>query len=222
MNRVINTFRLEFYTARSILPLLTVGVVIGCLLGIVRRPEVTVLPIMVIGMFAGGTIFQIHERNHSGKLFGTLPVKRSDVVLGRYMYGLMMALISLTIGVILVLIFSATTGASATPPVTAFYIVSGLVGGWLFYWFAVSVSYPLFIRLEFSKAYMFTMVPYMILIIVSVYLIFKVHLAPLMKAFDYLQNHVVMWAVIGFGGGLVMMAISCAISLALYKTKELS
>ena len=222
MNRVINTFRLEFFTARSILPLLTVGVIIGCLLGIVRRPEVTALPVMVIGMFAGGTIFQIHERNHSGKLFGTLPVKRSDVVLGRYLYGLMMALFTLAVGAVLIIVFWKTTGAGIQPPVTPFYIVSGLVGGWLFYHFAVSISYPLFIRLEFSKAYMFTMVPYMMLIIVTVYMIFKVHLAPLMSAFNYLQNHVVAWAFIGFGGGLALMAISCAISLLLYRNKELS
>jgi len=221
MNRIWNTFRLEFYTARSILPLLAVGVVIGCLLGIIRRPEITALPVLVIGMFAGGTIYQIHERNHSGKLFGTLPLKRSDVVLGRYMYGLMMGLFSLLVGGVLIAIFSLTA-KNITPPVSPFFIVSGLAGGWLFYWLAVSISYPLFIRLEFSKAYMFTMVPYMILIIITVYVIFKLKLAPLMSAFNYLQSHVVAWGVIAFCGGLAMMMISCAISLALYRTKELS
>jgi len=222
MNRIWNTFRLEFFTAKSILPLLTVGVIIGCLLGIIRRPEITALPVLVIGMFAGGTIYQIHERNHSGKLFGTLPLKRRDVVLGRYMYGLMMGLFSLIVGGILITIFTLTMGKGLTPPVSPFLIVSGLAGGWLFYWLAVSISYPLFIRLEFSKAYMFTMVPYMILIIITVYVIFKLKLAPLMNAFNFLQNHVVAWAFIGFGGGLLMMLISLSISLPLYQTKELT
>ena len=221
MNRIWNTFRLEFFTARSILPLLSVGVIIGCLLGIIRRPEITALPVLVIGMFAGGTIYQIHERNHSGKLFGTLPLKRRDVVLGRYMYGLMMGLFSLTVGGILITIFTLTVGKNADPPVSPFFIVSGLAGGWLFYWLAVSISYPLFIRLEFSKAYMFTMVPYMVVIIITVYMIFKLKLAPLMSAFNFLQSHVVAWGFIGFGGGLLMMLISLAISLPLYQTKEL-
>ena len=221
MNRIFNTFRLEFYTAKSILPLLSVGVIIGCLLGIIRRPEITALPVMVIGMFAGGTIFQVHERNHSGRLFGTLPVRRTDVVLGRYMYGLLMGLFTGVVGGLLILIFTKLEGGNLQPAVTPFYIVSGLAGGWLFYCLAVSISYPLFIRLDFSKAYMFTMVPYMVLIIVTVYVIFKVHLGPLMTAFGYLQDHVVVWALIALFAGLAMLAISCAISLVLYETKEL-
>jgi len=227
MTRIWNAFKLEFMTAKSVYPLLVVGVIVGILLGLLRRPEVVGLPAMVIGMFGGGTIYQIHSRNHSDKLFGTLPVRRRDVVIGRYLYGFGMALFNMAVGVVLMLLFwkviHANVLAEGAPTnVTSFTIVSGMIAGWIFYTLAMSISYPLYIRIDYSKAYIFTMLPFMLLIIICVFVIFKVQPTTLMSWFNYLSTHVLIWGICGFGTGLLLIIISCIVSIQLFRTKELA
>ncbi|MCL2783389.1 MAG: ABC-2 transporter permease [Propionibacteriaceae bacterium] len=218
MRRIWNTFRLEFYTAKSVYPLLLVGLVIAGLLGIVRKPYVAALPIMVFAMFFGGTIWSIHERNHSDKLFGVLPLRRNDVVIGRYMYGLAMGLFNLILGTIAIYVMWKATSAD----MTVFTYLAALSAGWLFYCLAVSISYPIYTRLSFSQAYIFTMLPFMILVIVCVYVLFKGNLEAVKQAFNYIIIHPVIMGCSAFGIGLLLLIVSCIISMQLYRTKELS
>lgn len=218
LHRVFSTFRLEFYAAKTVYPLMIFEVVLAGVLGLVRRPEVAALPFLVLATFFGGTIFSIHERNHSDKLFGVLPLRRTDVVLGRYMYGLGMGLFNLGLAALAIVVLWHTTATD----MTAFRFLAAMSGGWVFYCLAVSISYPIYFRLDFSRAYIFTMLPFMVLVVGTVFVVFKGHVQSLLNAADYLSNHAGIMGGLAFSLGLVLLAISATVAVQLYRTKELA
>jgi len=218
VHRVFCMFRLEFNAAKSVYPLMIFEVVLAGVLGMVRRPEVAALPFLVLATFFGGTIFSIHERSHSDKLFGVLPVRRSEVVIGRYMYGLGMGLFNLALAAVAIVILWHTTASD----MTAFRFLAALSGGWLFYCLAVSISYPIYFRLDFSRAYIFTMLPFMVLVVATVFVVFKGHLSTLVDAANYLSAHAAIMGWLALATGLVLLLISGVIATQLYRTKELN
>ncbi len=89
MNRILNATKLDFYAGKSTLKmtviLLLLAVVIGAL---AKGPIYTMIFMMVFAVTSCGTIFSTHEKSHSDKLYGILPLKKSEMIMGRYLFAL--------------------------------------------------------------------------------------------------------------------------------------
>jgi hypothetical protein len=216
--RTFAAYRLELWTARSVYPFMIVTLAVSCLVGgLNRRPEITGAVLMAFAMFLGGTIFQIHERNHSGKLYGFLPLRRREVVVGRYFYGLTVGLVNIVVAIVAVAVMNKVTGAAMSS--LAFLVT--LTAAWLFYCLAVSVSYPIYFAIDFSKAYIFTMLPFMVVMVAVIYIVRRGAASTVADAESFLDTHRTLLVLGGFGAGLVLLVVSSLISVALYQRREL-
>jgi len=219
MARTLNAFRLDVWTARSVYPIMGFTLVVSCAIGwLNKRPEVTGFVIMVFAMFLGGTVFQIHEKNQSAKLYGFLPLRRREVVVGRYLFALVVGLVNLVVAAGAAQLMNKIASADMT---AANYLMT-LVGAWLFYCFAVCVTYPIYFSVGFSKAYMFTMFPFMIVMVVLLIFLRRGGLKMLRSWVSFLDDHKIVMTCVGVGAGLVLMAVSGVVAATLYQRKELA
>ncbi|MDR1265280.1 MAG: ABC-2 transporter permease [Propionibacteriaceae bacterium] len=219
--RLWAAFRLELATARStylylLYPLVPAGI-IGWLS---RLPEITVMLFMVLTMFIGGQVFAVHERNHADQLFCSLPLRRADVVVARFLYALAVGLVALVVAAL----FAVVVDRAGSAGLSWFAGLAALTGGWLFYCLAVAVSYPIYFALGFSRAYVFTMLPFMVVTVVGVIVFRRGQTNGLQAVLDlsqWLQEHAVLMSVAGLTLGLALLVVSTLVACRLYRTKEL-
>lgn len=219
MNRLYNAVKLDLYTAKASLP--TFGIVIIAVIFIgaaTRLPPVITMIAMMFATGLGGTIFQVNEKNNLDKLYGVLPLKKLERVLARYLYALILGISCAAIMTIAALIlYRALNITMETLP---FLAVSGF--SFTYYCFAVGISYPIFTRFSFSKAYIFTIAPIFLLFFLLMFLSkqpdFLTNMSSTVQFFSAHQYLIILCCV---GVGLVFLAISLPIAYLLSKKKEL-
>lgn len=52
---------------------------------------------MVFAVTSCGTVFSTHEKSRSDKLYGILPLKKSEMIIGRYLYALIIGAVYVVI-----------------------------------------------------------------------------------------------------------------------------
>lgn len=177
---------------------------------------------MIAMMFAtalGSTIFQINEKNNLDKLYGILPLKKLERVLARYLYALIVGLCCAAIVTIaaLILLYRVLNITMETLP---FLAVSRF--SFAYYCFAVGISYPIFTRFSFSKAYIFTIAPIFLLFFLLIFLSKQPNfLTYISKAVQFFSAHQYLIILCCLGVGLVFLAISLLIAYSLSRKKEL-
>ena len=223
MNRLYNAVKLDLYTAKASLP--TFGIVIIAVIFIgaaTRLPPVITMIAMMFATGLGGTIFQVNEKNNLDKLYGVLPLKKLERVLARYLYALILGISCAAIVTIAALIlYRALNITMETLP---FLAVSGF--SFAYYCFAVGISYPIFTRFSFSKAYIFTIAPIYLFFILLFYLLVLISkqpgfLANMSSTVQFFSAHQYLIILCCVGVGLVFLAISLPIAYLLSKKKEL-
>jgi ABC-2 type transport system permease protein len=220
MNRLYNAVKLDLYTTKAILSpfALTLGlaVVIGVL---TKQPFVTMVVAMVFTTQLGSTIFfQVNEKNNLDKLYGILPLRKIERVLARYLYALILEICSVAFATVAALILYRALGV--TMDTLAFLTVSGLT--FVYYCFSVAILYPVLIQFAFSKGYLFSMVP----IILMVFLVYLIgtnsgFLTSVSKIVPFFAAHPYLIILFSVGAGLVFFVVSFLIAYPLSKKKEL-
>ena len=217
--RTLSAFRLDVRTARSVYPVMGYTLAVACAVGwLTQKPGVTGFVVMVFAMFLGGTIFQIHEKNHSAKLYGFLPLRRREVVAGRYLFALVVGVVNLVVASGAAALVNKVTGAD----MAALDYLMILAGAWLFYCFAVCVTYPIYFSVGFARAYMFTMVPFMAVMVTIVILLRRGGMKLLRSWGSFLSDHRLLMTFGGLGAGLVLLAVSAVVAAPLYQRRELA
>lgn len=190
MNRLYHAVKLDFLSAKAILPpfclTLALSVAIGAL---TKQPFATLAVAMMFTTQVGSTIFQVSEKNNLGKLYGILPLRKIERVLARYLYALILEIGSAVVAVIAALILCRVLGM--TFDLLPFLTVLGL--SFVYYCFSVAFLYPILIRFSFSKGYLFSMVPIFLMFFLiylladnSAFLAMANKIAPFFTAHPYL------------------------------------
>jgi hypothetical protein len=177
--------------------------------------------VLLISAVSGTTFFSIYEKNHLSKLYGMLPLKKSEAVLGRYLYTMLYGIINGIVSGTLTYIFSFVLKSSISP--LAFAVSMSI--GFLYYCFIISMEFPILFRFGYSKAYMLTTLPMYLIFIFGLLISKKVDFnnvgQGLSQAIGYFTaNPALVW-IIGIGAGLVLVGISYFISAAISKRREL-
>ena len=164
--------------------------------------------------------FAIAEKNSTDKLYATLSLKRKNVVIGRYVF-VMFAILA---GMLIVLCESVL--------ISVFFKLDMAINELLFTLcvlgfiisMAVSIQYPLFFKLGYTKAKVFTYLP---LILVAALVGIMPTLSKSLPNFDWNTFFTTLshTPLLMFGApiavSLVMLAVSCAISCGLYEKRDL-
>lgn len=219
MNRLYNAIKLDLYTAKASLPTFAIAIIAVIFIGAAtKQPSVITAIAMMFATALGSTIFQINEKNNLDKLYGVLPLKKLERVLARYLYALIVGICCAAFMMIAALIlYRALNITMETLP---FLAVSGF--SFAYYCFAVGVSYPIFTRFSFSKAYIFTIAPIFLLFFLLIFLAKQPgFLTTMSKAVQFFSAHPYLIILCFFGTGLVFLAVSFPIAYSLSKKKEL-
>ncbi|MCL2320744.1 MAG: ABC-2 transporter permease, partial [Oscillospiraceae bacterium] len=156
MNRILNATKLDFYAAKSTLKMTAALTIIAIVIGMISHgPDYTMMFTMVFGVTASGGIFSIYERNHSEKLYGILPLKKSEMIIGRYLYALIIGAAYIVFAAILGAVMSKVMSDNMTA--LTYWATLGL--GFAYFSFATGIAYPIYLKFTFAKAYVFTMIP---------------------------------------------------------------
>ena len=219
MNRILSATKLDFYASKSMLKLISLLVLLGVVIGVVTHgPDYMMMFIMVFGVTSSGSVFSMYEKSHSDKLFGVLPLKKSDMVLGRYLYALIIGVCYIVVGAILGLAMSLVMDGR----VNALSYWATLAVAFCYYSFATGVAYPVYYKFTFAKAYIFTMIPMYVIVVAYLILTRRTDItATLAQASQFFGVHIYLLPIFGLVTGLAIFATSATIAQLIYSHKEL-
>ena len=219
MSRVFSAVKLDFYSAKTNLRIGVIMFAVSILLGVLtKRPVLIIIYNMMFATFLSGMIFSVDDKNNLHKLYGILPLKKTEWVTARYLYAAAIGFINLALVAAAVLIISNMLDT----PFDSLTLFAFLGASLIYYCFSVGVIYPVYIRLSFSKAYIFTMLP-IALIGVGVMLIARRtelsgSINGLMGFFSSNQSLILIFALCV---GIIFLGISVLAACAMYRKKEL-
>jgi hypothetical protein len=219
MNRILNATKLDFYAAKSVLGMTAILLLIGIVIGVVAHgPIYTMLFTMVFAVTSCGSIFPTHERSHSDKLHGILPLKKTEMIMGRYLYALIIGGVYNVFSGILGFVMSRIMNVS----LDSFTFWATLMLAFIYFSFAVGVSYPIYLKFSFAKAYVFTMLPMYVIAVLILLLTKKTNfISNLSQTMRYFTVNQILIPILGILIGLVLLAISALIANLIYKGKEI-
>ena len=222
-NRIRSAVKLDFYTGRSSLKTTYIALlIIAIVLGFATMlPLFSVLFTMVFAVFSAGTVFSAHEKAGSEKLYGILPLKKTEMIAGRYLYALLIGVIGLVIAFVLDVVITLVLRQSLDPA----SVVASLSVGFAYFGFAVGVSYPIYLKFSFAKAYVFTMLP-MYIVIILIMLVTRISSRrgvtnPFAGLLQFFTDHAVLVPVLGAAIGLAFLAVSAVVANLVYTRKEI-
>lgn len=212
MNNILKSIRLDHDIMKSRYPMFLIAYILGIFLAVISKtPFFGALVIMIISAPLTGQYFSIYEKNNLEKLYGVLPLRKSEIVIGRYIYALCIVIINGITAAILAYIISFLTnkGISNTESLTY------LSAAFFYVCLMIAVIFPLYFKFSFSKVYVFSNLPFYLIFIITFAFMRKTNV--LKQASPAVQNLTsnLTIAVIGLGLGLILLALSCLLSCAL-------
>ena len=221
MNRILTAAKLDFYAGKSMLAMTAVLTIIAVIIGVAAHgPAYAMMFMMVFGVTSSGSVFSVHEKNHSDKLYGILPLKKDEMIIGRYLYALCIGAAYIGAAGILGAVIWKIMGSNADLNLLGYWATIGI--GFLYYSFAVGVAYPIYFRFTFAKAYVFTMIPMYLIAVLFLVLTKRSNLADtLAQIVKFFTAHVSLAPIFGLSAGLILLVVSAIIANLIYTRKEI-
>jgi ABC-2 type transport system permease protein len=219
MTRILKATKLDFLAGKSTLKMTALLLLFAIVIGAVSKgPIYTMIFTMVFAVTSCGTIFSTHEKSHSDRLYGILPLKKFEMIMGRYLYALIIGAVYAVIAGALGFAMSKITGAS----LDSFSYWVTLALAFIYFSFAVGISYPIYLKFSFAKAYVFTMLPMYVIAVLILVLTKKTNfISNLAQVIRFFTNNQVLIPVFGILIGLILLAVSALIANLIYTRKEI-
>jgi len=213
MNNIFKVLKLDYYIARTSYSRIIMIYLISILLGLLTQPIMPVVMIMFFCVSFSGLTFSIIEKNGCEKLYGTLPIRRKEIIAGRYLYGFLLGIVNLVISIVLAYI----TTIFSKQQIDTLILSLSITLAFSYYSFAVSISYPIYYKIGFSKSYIFITMPLYLLILLIAFLSEKTDFIKTVdKVLQYFFNHYILFLSSGFILSIFMLIISAIVSYAVY------
>ncbi|MCL2775493.1 MAG: ABC-2 transporter permease [Oscillospiraceae bacterium] len=221
MNRILNAAKLDFYAGKSMLAMVAALTVIAVIIGLVAHgPAYAMIFMMIFGVTLAGSIFNVNEKSRSDRLYGVLPLKKTEMIAGRYLYALIIGAVYIVAASILGAVMWKVMGSNADLNLLGYWAAAGV--GFTYYCFAVGVAYPLYFKFTFAKAYVFTMIPMYLIAVLFLILTKKGNLAStLAQIVKFFTAHIYLAPIFGILGGLILITVSALIANLIYTRKEI-
>ena len=220
MANILRSIKLDHTVLKAYYKIFMGVYVLAAIIAIVfKAPAVTIPVVMVVAAPFISVYFLVYERNNLSKLYGILPLRRSEVVIGRYTYALLFGILNEVFSGILAYILSLILNAG----VSYLEFLIFFSAGFLYVCLYISIQLPLYFRFPFSKVYIFSNLPVYLVAVFLVYLFKKTDFLPkLNQTIQYFSsNQTMIWVITGLGLGLILVMISGSFSWLIYQKNEL-
>jgi len=218
MNSVFKVLKLDHCTVKTSYSKMIMVYFISILLGLLTQPIMPIIMIMFFCVSFSGFPFSIIEKNNCERLYGILPIHKREIIIGRYLYGFISGIANLIISIILAYIIAIFSKQQINISILSLSITLAFC----YYCFAVSISYPVYYKIGFSKSYIFITLPLYILILLIVFLSEKTNfIETISQNLQYFSNHYILFLLYGFVLCVLMLIISAIISYCGFNNTEL-
>lgn len=218
MSDVLKSVRLDDHIMRTYYKVFIYIYAIGVFLSVMTKvPSLTVLIAVVISAPILGLYFSVYERNNLSKLYGILPIRKSDVVIGRYVFALLIVVTNGIIASAITYVLSSLLHAGDR--LTYMAVVSA---SFLYFCLFLAVLLPVYFKYPFAKVYVLANLPYYVLAVLGGFVVRRTaFLKHVSQALQYFASHQAMILISAVGLGLVLLALSCSLSCLIYRRAEL-
>jgi len=218
MNNIFQVLKLDFFTVKIAYFKIIFVYFISILLGLLTQPIISIILIMFFSVSFGGLTFSLIEKNNCEKLYGILPIHKKEIITGRYLYGFISGMVNLIISIILTYIIAMFSKQQ----IDTFALCLSMTLSFCYYCFAVSISYPIYYKIGFSKSYIFITLPLYLLILLIAFLSEKTNFTKTIgQVIQYFSNHYILFLFYGFILSILMLIISAIISYGVFKNSEI-
>ncbi len=220
MANIIKSIKLDHAVLKAYYKIFMMVYVLAAVIAIVFKVPVVTIPVVtVVAAPFISVYFLAYERNNLSKLYGTLPLKRSEVVIGRYAYALLFGMFNEVFSGILASILSQILNVR----IGYLEFLTFFSAAFLYVCLYISIQLPLYFHFSFSKVYIFSNLPVYLVAVSLVYLVKKTNfLHQLSQEFQYFSpNQTMIWGIAAIGLGLILVLISSSFSKLIYKKNEL-
>ena len=154
-------------------------------------------------------------------MYSTLSLERKNVVIGRYIFPLLIE----TMVIVLLLIFVNIKSNFVPVGMTIDEILIYLSLSFMFVSLIISFQYPLFFKMGYTKARLFTYVPLLLVFVflgILQLLVDKLNIDINWIAINqFIKGNLILMIVLSVLIGIVSLVISCMISIKIYGRKDL-
>jgi hypothetical protein len=216
MNNLFNAIKLDYFILKPYYLVVVIPVIVAILIGIfTSNPPLIAMALLIIEALFMNTLFFIYEKNNLNKLYGVLPIRRRQIVLGRYSFTLLFGIIAEFIAIIFTLVVIYTLNMQ----VNTFTIIT-FIYSFLIYLIIVSVHFPFYFKYDYSKINTIASLPFTIIFIaVVVTMIRNPKLYNYIIQYSIHNQHIVWLTVICIC--LILFGSSCFLSCLFYNKREL-
>lgn len=156
MSAVARMTQLDLRTARPYRTQIVLMLVLTPLLAALwRQPSIAPVMVMVMAVFVAAYPFAIGEKNDLDTLYGVLPMRRRDLVAGRYGFAMVLVVVAAVIGTLI----GFALGAAMDLPFGWEELGYLLVVGFVIVGVVISVQFPLYFALGYTRARLITYLP---------------------------------------------------------------
>jgi hypothetical protein len=220
MANIFKSSRLDHAVLKVYYKIFMMVYVLAAFIAIVfKAPVVTIPVVTVVAAPFISVYFFVYERNNLGKLYGILPLRRSEVVIGRYTYALLFGMLNEILSGFLATILSQILHVGISYQEFLIFFSAGF----LYICLYISIQLPLYFRFHYSKVYIFSNLPIYLVAVTLVYLFKRtIFLHQLSQTIQYFFSHQTMtWVITGIGLGLLLLLISCPLASLIRQRSEL-
>ena len=212
MSNIFKSVKLDHEIMKRHYTMFAIAYILGIVLSVLSKtPIYGTMIIMVFSALVASQYFSVYEKNNLEKLYGVLPLKKCEVITGRYLYALCIAFINSIIAMAIATLISSLTNKA----VSVIELLTYWSGGFLYFCLMVAVTFPLYFKFPFSKVSVFSNLPFYLIFILTFILTRKTNvLEQAGPAVQGLTSNLTI-AAIAFGLGLILLALSCLLSCAL-------
>lgn len=204
MNGAFRIAKLDFFTMKSQAVLYVIMVLIVSMFSIM---DSSIIVLFITGAWftalMASNIFIIQEKNNLNRLYGSVSVELKDIVLGRYIFAFSNYVISLVTVIAVSLIVSLFRNT--------FIDISNILLGFslslLIFSTITGIQIPLFFKLGYTKAKMWAVVPFVVVMLLVIIPSFITVLSTFVQSVMSNQSLVIAVGIVS----------SCAIQLISYK-----
>jgi hypothetical protein len=220
MANILKSIKLDHAVLKAYYKIFMMVYLLAAVIAILfKAPVITIPVVTVVAAPFISVYFFAYERNNLSKLYGILPLRRSEVVIGRYAYALLFGILNEVFSGILAYILSQILNVRISYPEFLIFFSAGFLYVCLY----ISIQLPLYFRFHFSNVYIFSNLPVYLVAVFLVYLFKRIgFLHPLGQVIQYFSsNQTMIWVITGFGLGLILVMISSSFSRLIYQKNEL-
>ena len=220
MANIIKSIKLDHAVLKAYYKIFMMVYVLAAIIAIVFKVPVVAIPVVtVVAAPFISVYFFVYERNNLSKLYGILPLRRSEVVISRYAYALLFGILNELFSGILAYLLSQILNARISYQEFLIFFSAAF----LYICLYISIQLPLYFRFPFSKVYIFSNLPVYLVAVALVYLVKKTNfLHQLSLGIQYYSAHqTLIWVTTGIGLGMLLLLISCPLSCWIHQKSEL-